>query len=78
MFIGYSLLIGCTKAGCDDCLYQKQEFCNTMAQVNCNSAYLTDNIDQLTRSCGKDDANSFISATTKSCTHDSLTCPKCE
>ncbi len=69
---------GCTKSGCDDCIYQKQEFCKAIAEVNCNSAYLTNNIEQLTRACGSNDATSFISTTTQNCTQGTLTCPQCE
>ena len=68
----------CTKSGCDDCIYQKQEFCKAIAEVNCNSAYLTNNIEQLTRACGSSDATSFISITTQNCTQGTLTCPQCE
>jgi hypothetical protein len=76
--IAFSVVTGCTEAGCDDCVYQKQEFCKAMSQVNCNSAYLTNNIEQLTRACGNADASSFISTTTQNCTQGTLTCPQCE
>jgi hypothetical protein len=69
---------GCAKSGCDDCVYQKQEFCKALSEVNCNSAYLTNNMDQLRKACGKDEANSFISTTTQNCMQGTLTCPQCE
>jgi hypothetical protein len=68
----------CKKAGCNDCVYQKQEFCKALMQVNCNSVYLTDNIDYLIKACGNNDATSFISTTTQNCTQGNLTCPQCE
>jgi hypothetical protein len=77
-FLHFLFLNGCAKAGCDDCVYQKQEFCKAMFQVNCNSVYLTDNIDLLVRACGNDDATSFISSTTQNCQQGNLTCPQCE
>jgi hypothetical protein len=78
MILAITLFAACTKSGCDDCLYQKQEFCKAIAEVNCNSAYLTNNIEQLTRACGSSDATSFISTTTQNCTQGTLTCPQCE
>ena len=72
------LLTGCAKSGCDDCSYQKQQFCNAMSEYSCNGAALTDNIDQLTKACGSSDASDFISTTTKSCTAGNLTCPQCQ
>jgi len=78
MFICISVFTGCNKSSCDDCLTQKQEFCNALSQAGCNSALLTDNLDQLTRACGSSEAQSFISTTTKDCAKGTLTCPQCE
>ena len=69
---------GCAKGGCGDCIYQKQEFCKAMFQVNCNSIYLTDNIDLLVKACGNDEATSYISSATQNCQLGTLTCPQCE
>lgn len=68
----------CTESGCDDCTFQKQEFCRNLMEVNCNSAFLTNNIDQLNKACGKDEAESFISTTTHDCAQGTLSCPLCE
>jgi hypothetical protein len=73
-----SVFTGCAKSGCEDCLYQKQEFCKALSQVGCNSVYLTDNIDQLNKACGNSEATSFISTTTQNCAQGTLTCPQCE
>jgi hypothetical protein len=78
MIICIAVFTGCNKSGCDECLNQKEQFCTALSTVNCNSVYLTDNIDQLTRACGKDEATSFISTTTHNCNQGTLTCPQCE
>lgn len=72
------ILSGCTKTGCDDCTYQKAEFCKAMYDVNCNSAFLTTNIDNLIKSCGKDEADKYIDSSTKDCTQGKLECISCD
>ncbi len=65
----------CSKSGCDDCTYQKQEFCKGMFDVNCNGAFLTTNIDNMTKSCGKDETNNYIDTATQNCKAGTLVCP---
>lgn len=67
---------GCSKSKCDECTTQKREFCLMMFEVNCNSAYLTTNIDNLVRACGQSEANNYISTSTSGCTQGTLVCPE--
>ncbi|HNW88336.1 MAG TPA: hypothetical protein PKN48_01660 [Bacteroidales bacterium] len=67
---------GCDDSNCDNCTIQKREFCLMMFEAGCNSAALTTNIDYLIQACGQDEANSWISAVTDSCTQGILVCPE--
>lgn len=71
------ILLSCNKSGCDDCTAQKQEFCRILKENNCNSAAMTNYIDQLTTGCGKDEADAFIRKSTGECTSGTLICPDC-
>lgn len=68
----------CNKSGCDDCTAQKKEFCRVLKENGCNSAAMTYYIEQLNTGCGKAEADSYISASTKECSNGTLVCPECE
>ena len=78
IFLALILFTRCAKSGCDDCKLQKEEFCKAIQDVNCNSAFLTTNIDNLIKSCGKTEAQHYIDTAAQNCTAGKLTCTTCE
>ena len=68
----------CTKSSCDDCTQRKREFCIALREYGCNSAALTQYIDEMARYCGQSQTDQYISEATLQCTQGTIVCPECQ
>ena len=78
IFLALIFFTRCAKSGCDNCKIMKEEYCKAMRDMNCNSAFLTTNMDNLLKACGKSDAESYRDSAILNCTNGTLTCTSCE